>query len=465
MRNFLLPCLTAFVLVVHTLTARADVRLPAILGSHMVLQQNTEVQLWGWCDPHEKIEVRTGWDTTTYRTTGNSGARWSLRVKTPRAGGPFSITITGNNKVVLEDVLIGEVWLGSGQSNMEMSFNWGVKEYTADMDSATNRSIRLFHIPRLSAAYPQDDTKGRWVVCTPEEARRFSLVAYFFGQKLQQSLGVPVGLINSSWGGTPAEVWVPADTIAANSSLREAAARLKPSDGWPTTPGATYNAMIHPITPFTLAGWFWYQGESNVDAAANYRQLLPALISSWRTAWSREQPFYYVQIAPWSGYGKGHSSALLREAQTAALALPTTGMVVIHDLEADINELHPHNKKDVGLRLANYALAQTYGQKGIAYKSPRYKSMRLEKDKVRLYFDGADKGLVSKGGAPTEFYIAGEDRRFVKASAKIEGHTVVVWSREVKKPLAVRYGFTNTAMPNLYSREGLPVAIFRTDQW
>jgi sialate O-acetylesterase len=465
MKKLLLPCLTAFVFLTTCFTARADVRLPAILGSHMVLQQNTEAQLWGWCTPREKIEVRTGWDTTTYRTTGTSGAKWSLRVKTPRAGGPYRITITGSNQVVLDDVLIGEVWLGSGQSNMEMSFNWGVKEYTAAMDSATNRSIRLFHIPRLTAAYPQDDTQGRWVVCTPEEAKRFSLVAYFFGQKLQQSLHSPVGLINSSWGGTPAEVWVPADTIAAHASLKEAAARLKPSEYWPTTPGATYNAMIHPVTPLTLAGVLWYQGESNVGAAANYRQLLPALITSWRAAWGKELPFYYVQIAPWAGYGKGDSSALLREAQTAALALPNTGMAVIHDLEDDIDELHPHNKKDVGLRLANYALAQTYGQENIAYRSPRYKSMRVEKDRIRLYFDGADKGLVSKGGSPTEFYIAGEDRQFVKATARIEGNTVVVWSKEVKKPLAVRYGFTNVAMPNLYSREGLPVAIFRTDAW
>lgn len=465
MKQRLLPGLFALLLLTTGFTARADVRLPAILGSHMVLQQATEVQLWGWCEPHEKIEVRTGWDTTTYRTTGNSGAKWSLRVRTPRAGGPYSITIKGNNQVVLEDVLIGEVWLGSGQSNMEMSFNWGVKEYTAAMDSATNRSIRLFHIPRLTAAYPQDDTKGRWVVCTPEEAKGFSLVAYFFGQKLQQTLSVPVGLINSSWGGTPAEVWAPADTIAENPSLREAATRLKPSDGWPTAPGATYNAMIHPVTPFTLAGWLWYQGESNVDAADNYRQLLPALITSWRKAWGRELPFYFVQIAPWAGYGTGHSSALLREAQTAALALPKTGMVVIHDLEADINELHPHNKKDVALRLANYALAQTYGQKNMIYKSPQYKSMHAEKDKVRLFFDGADKGLVSKGSVPTEFYIAGEDRQFVKASAKIEGNTVVVWSKEVKKPVAVRYGFTNTALPNLFNREGLPVAVFRTDSW
>ena len=464
-KNLLLPCLAFLLTLTLSLPAAADVRLPAILGSHMVLQQNTEVQLWGWCDPAEQLEIRTGWDTTTYRTGGTPAAKWSLRLKTPPAGGPYSITIKGNNTVVLEDVLIGEVWLGSGQSNMEMHYNWGVKQYTADMDSATNRSIRLFQVPRLSADYPQDDTKGQWVVLSPEAAKSFSLVAFFFGQKLHQELGVPVGLINSSWGGTPAEVWVPADSIKANASFTQAAAKLNPSKWWPTTPGATYNAMIHPLTGFTIAGWLWYQGESNVGADANYRQLLPALIASWRTAWGRALPFYYVQIAPYAGYGTSNSSALLREAQASAQSVTNTGMVVTHDLVHDINDIHPHNKKDVALRLANYALAQTYGRPGIAFRTPQYRRMQAEKDRVRIYFTDADNGLVSKGGVPTEFYIAGEDRKFVKATAKIDRNTVLVWSKEVKKPVAVRYGFSSSAMPNLYNKEGLPVALFRTDNW
>lgn len=464
MKKVLRSTLLALVALCFSMTAWADVRLPAIIGDHMVLQQSTGVLLWGWCEPNEKIEIRTGWDTTTYRTTGTSGAKWSVKVKTGAAGGPYTIHIKGNNTVQVNDVLLGEVWLGSGQSNMEMSYDWGVKRYTAAMDSATNPNIRLFLVPRLTAAWPQDDLKGRWVVCTPEEAKRFSMVAYFFGQKLHGELGVPVGLIASSWGGTPADVWVPADTVRSNSVLKEAAAKLNPSDHWPVTPGATYNAMIHPLTPFTIAGVLWYQGESNVGAWSTYRPLLTSLITAWRSAWGRELPFYYVQIAPFSGYDNSNDAALLREAQAQVQALPRTGMVVTHDLVDDVADIHPHNKRDVAGRLAAYALAEVYGKSGFTYKTPQYSRLQVEKDKVRLYFDGADKGLVSKGPL-RDFYIAGEDRQFVPATAKIDGNTVVVWSKGVKKPAAVRYGFSSAAMPNLYTKEGLPVAIFRTDNW
>ena len=463
-KNLLASALLSFLLI-NAFTALADVRLPAIIGNHMVLQQATEVKLWGWCEPEEKIRITTTWDTTTYRATGSPHAKWEARIKTPAGGGPHTITINGNNKIVLEDVLIGEVWLGSGQSNMEMNYSWGVKEYKADMEAAGNKNIRFFHIPRLSADYPQDDTKGKWVVCTPEEAGKFSLVAYFFGRQLHQALNVPVGLIASSWGGTPAEVWTPADTIQKHTPLKEAAARLEPRPWWPILPGLTYNAMIHPITSYTIAGALWYQGEANVGAAANYKELLPALIASWRKAWGKELPFYYVQIAPFAGYGNSTSSALLREAQATVLRVPHTGMVVTHDLVDDINDIHPKIKKEVGHRLAANALAQTYGKSGVAYRSPLYKSIRVEKDRVRIYFEGADKGLVSKGGALTDFYIAGDDKVFVKADARIDGNTVLVSSKSVKKPVAVRFGFTNAAMPNLYSKEGLPVAIFRTDDW
>ncbi|HEY1115169.1 MAG TPA: sialate O-acetylesterase [Chitinophagaceae bacterium] len=464
MKKILRSTLLSLLALSFSVTALADVRLPAILGDHMVLQQSTEVQLWGWCDPNERIEIRTGWDTTTYRTTGTAAAKWSVKVKTGAAGGPYTIHIKGNNTVQVNDVLLGEVWLGSGQSNMEMHYNWGVKRYTGAMDSATNQSIRLFHVPRLTAAWPQDDLKGRWVVCTPEEAKRFSMVAYFFGQKLQQELNVPVGLIASSWGGTPAEVWTPADTVSANSVLREAAAKINPSPHWPITPGATYNAMIHPLTPFTIAGVLWYQGESNVGTWSAYRPLLTSLITSWRSAWNKELPFYYVQIAPFSGYGTGNDAALLREAQAGVQAVPHTGMVVTHDLVDDVKDIHPQNKKDVALRLAAYALAEVYGKTGFAYKTPQYSRLQVEKDRVRLYFEGAEKGLVSKGPL-RDFYMAGEDRQFVPASAKIDGNTVVVWSKSVKKPVAVRYGFSSAAMPNLYTKDGLPVAIFRTDSW
>ena len=442
----------------------ADVRLPAIIGSHMVLQQNTTVKIWGWADPTEKISISTSWDTTTVTTIAANSAKWNLLLKTPAAGGPYTITIKANNTTVLEDVLIGEVWDCSGQSNMEMHFNWGIKEYTTDADNANNKQLHFFNIPKLTAEQPQDDTKGNWVVCNPGDMKRFSLVGYFFGQQLQQVLNVPVGLINASWGGTPAEVWTPKEAIEKEMILHEAATKLEPKDGWPITSGYTYNAMINPITDYSIAGVIWYQGESNVGAASSYQFLFTTMINSWRKAWHKELPFYFVQLAPFSGYG-GISGALLREAQTKTLSVPNTGMVVIHDLVTDVKDIHPRNKKDVGLRLANYALAETYNKKQLTYKSPMYKSMVVEKDKIRINFTDADNGLISKGGALTDFYIAGTDKKFLPAIAIIKGNTILVSNKNVQQPVAVRFGFTNAAIPNLFSKEGLPVNIFRTDDW
>lgn len=439
-------------------------RLPAVIGSHMVLQQKTEVTIWGWCDAAEKIKLKTSWDTTTYTTVGSSSAKWSMRVKTPTAGGPYQITIDGNNKTVLEDVLIGEVWICSGQSNMEMSVTWGLP-YQDEVTNATDKNIRFFYIPRTTADYPQDDVKSEWVVCNPEDMKRFSAAGYFFGKTLRQNLNVPVGLINASWGGTPAEVWTPIEEINNNSLLKSAAEKLSPSDWWPVTPASTYNGMIYPVTKYTIAGAIWYQGEANVKTASTYTQLLSTMITAWRKAWQKDFPFYYVQIAPFAGYGDNSSSAFLREAQTKALATPNTGMVVVTDLVDNINDIHPKMKKEVGVRLANYALAQTYGKQGIVYKSPSYKSMKVEKDKIRIYFDNADNGLMSKDKTIHEVFIAGEDQNFVPANAKIDRNTIVAWTDKVKKPVAVRFAFRNASLPNLFSKEGLPVDPFRTDEW
>jgi sialate O-acetylesterase len=293
----------------------------------------------------------------------------------------------------------------------------------------------------------------------------FSAAGYFFGKKLQEELNTGVGLINSSWGGTPAEVWTPKEFVENDAAL-VASAKREPAPGWPVYPGLTYNAMIYPIENFNIAGAIWYQGESNTGAYASYQKLFTGMIGEWRKAWKKEFPFYFVQIAPYAGYGNKNISPLLREVQTKSLVYPKTGMVVIHDLVDNINDIHPKMKKEVGYRLANVALADTYGKQGIAYKSPSYKSMNIEKDKIRIYFDNAEGGLISKGGEPTEFYIAGEDKNFVSATAKISGNTVIINSKEVKNPVAVRFGFSNSAMPNLFSKtSNLPVNLFRTDDW
>ena len=429
----------------------------------MVLQQKSNVTIWGWSEPGEKITIRVGWDTTKYLATGSSGAKWKVEVPTPAGGGPYSISIDGNNKILLEDVLVGEVWVCSGQSNMEMSVNWGLP-YQDEVARATNTKIRFFHIPRTTSQFPQEDVKAKWVVCTPDEMKNFSAAGYFFGKNLQENLQVPVGLINSSWGGTPAETWTLKDLVEGDSLLKNASASLKTSTGWPIEPGLAYNAMIYPITNFSIAGTIWYQGESNVGTASTYTSLFTTMINSWRKAWQKEFPFYFVQIAPFAGYGDNSSSAFLREAQTKSLSLENTGMVLTADLVDNINDIHPKMKKEVGERLANLALAETYGKQNAAYKIPTYKNMQVQKNKIKLWFNNTDRGLISKGPL-TEFFIAGEDQKFVPAEAKIEGNSIVVWNKNIDKPVAVRYGFRNAAILKLYNKEGVPVNLFRTDDW
>ena len=292
----------------------------------------------------------------------------------------------------------------------------------------------------------------------------FSATGYFFGKKLNENLNVSVGLIHASWGGTPADTWTPKELIETDTVLKRAAASLKTSNGWPTEPGLAYNAMIYPLTNFSVAGTIWYQGESNVTNASTYTTLFTTMIKSWREAWQKEFPFYFVQIAPFAGYGDNSSSAFLREAQTRSLSLSNTGMVLTADLVDDINDIHPKMKKDVGERLANLALGETYAQREIVYKIPMYKNMQVQKNNIRIWFTNVEKGLMSKGPL-TEFFIAGDDQNFVAAEAKIEGNSVVVWNKKVSRPVAVRYGFRNAALLKLYNKEGVPVNLFRTDEW
>lgn len=464
MKKQVLPIVIIVLTLCFSLNASANITLPSIIGSHMVLQQKSDVKLWGWCVAAEKIRVMVDWDSTIYTTTGNSGGRWSLTIKTPEAGGPYKIVINGNNAVVLDDVMIGEVWVCSGQSNMQWSGDQGLKQTFDEMPNATNTKIRFFYVTQSTSDYLQDDCRGHWVVCNPEDMKHFSAVGYFFGKKLQNDLNVPVGLINSNWGGTPAEVWTPKEVVENDATLSAAAKKINPFPWWPTDPAQTYNAMIFPLTNFAVAGAIWYQGESNVGTASTYEQLLTRMIDAWRKAWNRDLAFYLVQIAPFT-YGNYNVGALLREAETKAANYHNTGMVVITDLVTDTTNIHPTNKIDVATRLANYALAQTYGKKGITYKSPVYKDMKVEGNKIRISFDNVDSGLVSKNGDPNSFMIAGYDKNFVPAQAKIDGNTVVVWSKDVPHPAAVRFAFTNTTIPNLFSKEGLPVNLFRTDNW
>ena len=443
----------------------AQLRLPVVFDDHMVIQQRTAAPIWGWAHPSQNVTINVSWDTTTVRTKASNGTFWKTSINTPAAGGPHTITIkAGSDVVTLDDVLVGEVWLASGQSNMEWSMQASGDGKTM-IDQINEPNVRLLNIPKSSANTLQQRGEGKWAMCNRESVSSFSAVAYFFGKKLSEQLGVPVGLINSSWGGSPAEVWLPADVIEGNEKLRASAEKLNATQPWsPVEPGVLFNAMINPLIPFRIAGAIWYQGESNTASPSTYKDLMEQLITSWRKQFQSDLPFYYVQIAPYSGYN-GETGTLIREQQVKMLDIPNTGMVVISDHVDDIKDIHPQYKKPVGERLANVALAKTYNKTTIAYQSPLFKSMKIEKNKVRIYFDHAESGLQAKGKELTEFMIAGEDRKFYPAKAKIEKGTVVVSAKEVKSPTAVRFAWSNASIPNLFSLDGLPVPSFRTDSW
>ncbi len=440
----------------------AAVRLPAVIADHMVLQQSSTVKLWGWSDPAEAITITPSWDGHSYKTTATNLAKWEITLTTPSAGGPYTIRIEGSNEITLEDVMIGEVWICSGQSNMEWSANHGFDDSENVANAAQHPELRLFKIAKSTSAYPQEDCEASWEVCTPDHMRSFSAVAYFFGRRLQEELGVPVGLIQAAWGGTAAEVWTPPAVIEADAAFNKWESVLRGSPHWPRQPGSCYHAMIHPVTSFKIAGAIWYQGESNTANPVVYERLFPAMIESWRSAWQSPLPFYYVQIAPYK-YGSPLVGAQVREAQLKSLRVPRTGMVVISDI-GDNYDIHPRKKSDVGLRLANMALAKTYGKAEIAYCGPLYRDHTIEANgQVRLSFDCAEQGLLSEG--PLEFELAGADRIFVPAVGQIEGQEVWVQSEFVLEPVAARYAYKNVVTPRLKNQKGLPASSFRTDDW
>jgi sialate O-acetylesterase len=638
----------------------AQVRLPRIFGSHMVLQQGIDVPVWGWTDAGAAVTVTLG-DAAQKAVAGADG-RWSVRFGPLKAGGgPLTMTVTGANTITLTDILVGEVWVGSGQSNMEMSVG-SSNNAAEEAAAATDSEIRFFTVPRRVSQKPLDDLAGgQWEACTPDTVRGFSAAAYFFGRRLRKDLGVPVGLIHTSWGGTPAEAWTTRPTLESDPDYAPILDRFKTSgpdyekaraeyerklkaweqtaadpgnkgfgEGWadpatdvsawkamdlpaamesqadlnidgavwfrrevaipdawagkdlllelgsvddfdvtyfdnvqvgatgqdtplwwavprkytvpgrlvkggkavvavrvfdhwntggivgqggtmriapagspdsgavglagpwrykvefavdtskrgprpsepmgpdhPHSPAGLWNAMIRPIVPFAIRGAIWYQGETNAGRAYQYRKLFPAMITDWRKAWGQgDFTFLFVQLANFTARKDEPDEsewAELREAQSMTLGLPKTGQAVIIDI-GDAVDIHPKNKQDVGLRLALAAEAIAYG-KGIVYSGPAYKGLKIDGGKAVLTFEHIGGGLVAKGGKLTGFAVAGADRKFVWADAKIEGDTVVVSSDKVAAPVAVRYAWANNPDCNLYNKAGLPASPFRTDQW
>jgi sialate O-acetylesterase len=461
--------------------------------------------VWGTADDGETVTVRIQNQSAT--ATANGG-RWRVRLRPLKAGGPYRLTIAGKDTVEIRDVLVGEVWLCSGQSNME----WPLSRSFEPQETITrlhDPQLRLWTVPHAIADYPLRDTRGSWKICGPETVPGFSAVAYYFGRDLRKALGVPVGLIQSAWGGTPAEAWTSRATLSADSALRpilerhrearlaypaalhaheEAIARHReavaeasregrqpprpPSPPYnpesPTRPCGLYNAMIAPLQPYAIRGAIWYQGESNAGRAYEYRTLFPAMIGNWREAWGQgEFPFLFVQLAPFYAIDpepKESAWAELRESQRlTALTVPRAAMAVITDA-GDERDIHPTRKEPVGQRLALAARALAYGER-VAHTGPTFHSMEVRGNRALLRFRNAGKGLVVRGSELTGFTICGEDRKWVAARAVLEGDRVIVSSPNVPRPVAVRFGWANYPVLNLYSAEGLPASPFRTDDF
>ncbi len=496
--------------IANAMTVQADVILPSVFSDHMVLQRGTAVPVWGWAGPGEAVTVAIAGQTKT--ATADATGKWSVRLDKLSAVEPVTLTVTGRNTIKVNDVLVGEVWLASGQSNMQLSVN-DAMNVAKEKAAAQYPQIRMFTVAHHAAATPQTNCEGQWVVCAPDTVGRFSAAGYFFARDLHQALKVPVGIINSSWGATPIETWTcldllqgkpefapvfkpweakmrePFDEAKAEAKYQQAMqawktnAEARKAEGKPVPPepqkevaprldknypGNDFNGMIAPVIPYAIRGAIWYQGENNAmsDFPQLYGAQLRLLIRDWRERWGEgDFPFAWVQLPnfqPWNANGSS-KWAVVRDAMLHTLDVTNTGMAVTIDV-GEPHYIHPHNKQAVGHRLALWALAKVYGE-NIPYSGPLPAGQTINGDKITLSFKHTDGGLVAKGGELKGFAIAGADRHWVPAAAHIEGDQVIVSSPEVPLPVAVRYAWADNPQCNLYNGAGLPASPVRTDDW
>lgn len=473
---FTCTCFT-LLLLISAVPSFAAVKLPAIFSDGMVLQQKSGVAIWGWADAGSKVTVIPSWDGKKYTTTTDPSGKWKLKVLTPSAGGPYDLTISDGKAVTLRDVLIGEVWVCSGQSNMDMPMKGYRGQPILNSNEAIlkskNKNIRLFTVPKKGEEEPVEDTGGEWKEATPQSVANFSATGYYFGRLLNELLEVPIGLISVNYGGSPAEAWM------SPSALEPFPAIKVPQEGDSITtppnrtPTMLFNGMLNPLIGYGIKGVIWYQGESNYDRPDQYEKLFPAMVQEWRSLWNiGEFPFYYAQIAPYNyaqlpPYHKGgkYNSAFLRDAQRkSAVTIPNSGMAVLLDTGEECC-IHPVNKEAAGNRLAYLALGKTYGIKGFGYESPEFNAIAVNNNEVVVSFNKVPNGLTSFNQKITTFEIAGEDKVFYPADAVLRSKSVVLSSPEVENPVAVRYAFKDYVKGELFSTEGLPVSSFRTDDW
>jgi sialate O-acetylesterase len=481
--------------------SRAEVRLPNILSSHMVVQRDRPIHFWGWADPDEKVTVAL--DGQSAESTADKLGKWSLYLPLHAAGGPFTVNVRGSNTLTIDDVMIGDVWFASGQSNMEMPLkgfpgNATIKNSEAEIQSATQPRMRLLHIQKNTSSYPLSDYQDTWTKCTPQTAANFSAVAYFFGRTISEKENVAVGLIDSTWGGTPAEAWTSFQGLTSDSSLMpvfsawgtmmdaqtdmalvqaadkradEAAEKAhapKPKHDWRPEPrswgpAALYNGMVSPAVEYGIKGAIWYQGESNAGAARApiYDKVFGAMVTDWRRHWQEgDFSFLFVQLASY----KASAADLwptVREAQRRTLSLANTGMAVTIDV-GDPANIHPSDKQSVGERLALVARSIAYGEK-LEFSGPLFRQAGRDGHDIRVWFDHAEELTTRGGGAPEGFEVAGADRNYRPASARINGSSLLVSSPEVPEPKYVRYGWKDVPVVNLYNSAGLPASPFSSE--
>ena len=475
MRKYLILLGIGLLLAINT--SVADVRLPQIFANGMVLQRNQPIVVWGWADPGEQVKVKL--NNQVQQTVADAEGKWKLALASEAAGGPFELVVSGKNTMTFSDVLVGEVWICSGQSNMGFSVARSINA-EQEIADANYPQIRHVKIPRATAGAPLDDVEGpvKWEEANPQNVGEFTAVGYFYARALYKELHVPIGLINTSWGGTIVETWTSKEALATDKSLKKAIdlyEQVSPDSIRKNTnpnryPTLLFNAMINPLIPYTVKGAIWYQGESNASRAYEYRKSFPLMIKDWRKRWGQKEfPFYFVQLASYKAAGgtsaSGSTWAELREAQHRTLSLPQTGEAVTIDI-GTTDDIHPRNKQDVGKRLAAIALHNSYGQ-DVVYSGPVYKKYKVRGNQAVIQFDHVHQGLAASGSEEViGFEIAGADQHFYPATARIAGETIVVSAPEVAKPKAVRYAWADDAgTSNLFNVDGFPAVPFRTDNW
>lgn len=471
-----LTIFTTLFILLGILTAQAEIKLPSIFTDNMVLQQESSPAIWGWAEAKSEVKVTASWNSKTYATKADKDGKWKVNLETIAYGGPYQIIISDGNEVVLENVLLGEVWLCGGQSNMEMPMR-GFTGSPVDGSNmailkSKNPNIRLITVPRNSTVKPANDFDGLWEEANPLTVSRFSATGYFFGRLVNEITDVPIGLISVNYGGSCVQAWMSKNTAVpfGDSGIPQTDEEIKVKNRTPTT---LFYGMLNPVIGYGIRGAIWYQGETNYEEADKYDELFPAMVAEWRDLWHEgEFPFYYCQIAPFdysvfhpTDWKAEYNSAYLREAQLKSLdKIPNSGMAVLMDC-ANATNIHPSQKNIAGERLALIALSHVYGIKGFAWQSPSYNAMEIEGSSVTISFNNVPNGITSFDQEITTFEIAGADKVFYPATVFKRNKSVVLSSPRVKEPVAVRYAFKDAVKGQLFGTEGLPLSSFRTDDW